>query len=92
MVENLFGFVTGGIEIDLGLAVDGTLAGLRIVAIDGGRGNKTGEGVESFFVLALPAEAHGGADAGQVDGAQEGSGEVVDANFGARVFQVCQEK
>ena len=91
-VEDLFGFVAAGIEIDFGLAVDGTLAGLRIVAIDGGGRDEAGEGVESFFVFAFAAETCGGADAGQVDVAQEGAVQVVDADFGARVFQVSQEK
>ena len=63
-----------------------------IVAIDGGWRSEAGEGVESFFVFALAAEASGGADAGQVDVAQERAGEVVDADFGAGVFQVSQEK
>src|SRR5271168_2902892 len=33
-VEDLFGFVAGGIEVYFGLAEDGALAGLGIVAID----------------------------------------------------------
>ena len=92
MVENLFGFVTVGIEINFGLAIDGTLAGLRIVAIDGSWGNETGEGVESFLVFAFAAETCGSADARQVDVANEGSTEIVDADFGAGVFQVSKEK
>ena len=92
VVENLFGFVTTGIEVDFGLAEDRALAGCGIVAIDGGGRDETGEGVEGLFVLAFAAETYGGADAGQVDVAQERALQVVDADFGASVLQVSQEK
>ena len=86
MVEDLFSFETGRIEINFGLAEDFALGGSGIVAINRRGIGKAGEGVEGFFLFALAAEAGGGADAGQVDVADEGSVKVVDADFGAGVF------
>ena len=60
--------------------------------VNGGRRNETGKRIESFFVFALAAETNSGTDAGQVDVAQVRAFQIVDADFGARVFQIAKQK
>ncbi len=88
----MFGFIEGGIEVDFGLAEDGALGGYGIVTIDGGGRDEAGKGVKSFFVFAFAAEARGCADAGQIDVVEERAVEIVDADFGAGVFQISEKK
>jgi len=66
-VEDLLGFVTGGIEINFGRAEDGALAHLGLVAVNRVWYGEAGKEVEGFFIFALAAESGCGADAGQID-------------------------
>src|SRR5262249_33245125 len=91
-IKDLFGFEFCGIEVDLGLAEDSTLASLYVIAIDGRWHGETGKGIKRFFISAFPSESNSGTESGQPDLADEFSSQVEDLDLRMRIFQIRSDK
>ena len=66
LVEDLLDLELVGIEIHLGLLVEGALTALEIVAVDRAGRGEVGKAVEGLGGVAATSKAAGGSDTGQL--------------------------
>ena len=63
-VKHLVGFVGIGVELDLGLPVEGTLPSEQVIAIDGVGGGVAGEAIKGLGIGPLAIKSPNGANTG----------------------------